>query len=160
MSSTNQSSIQKKDDLLFRSTLESSHKRQELCDEWLRTNQQSTKTTKHTTLVKEILHEELNNLQKLHNTFEVDSEIRNCFIEKWTGSKVDTETTDDEKTFRTLSLGKNSMFVEKDTPLDKRSNVTKDECKMVVKMLTRCLVEKNSRGTQAALTLTNSRRKL
>ena len=90
----------------------------------------------------------------------MDSEIRNCFVEKWTGTNVDTETTDDEKTFRTLLLGKNSMFVEKDMPLDKRSNVTKDEHKMVVKMLAQCLVEKNSRGTQAALTLTNSRRKL
>ena len=110
MSPTNPSASPKNEDSLFRSTLESSSKCQELCDAWLRTNQQSIKTTEHATLVKEILHKELNNLQKLHNTFEVDSEIRNCFVEKWTGTNVDTENTDNEKTFRTLSLGKNSMF--------------------------------------------------
>ena len=129
MSSTNQSASPKKEDFLFRSTLESSSKCREQCNEWLRTKQQSIETTKHATFVKEILHEELNNLQKLHNVFEVDSLIRNCFVEKWTGSNVDTETTDDEKTFRTLLLGKNSMFAVKGTPLDKRKNVTKEECK-------------------------------
>ena len=160
MSSTNQSASPKKEDFLFRSALESSNKCQELCDEWLRTQHQSIFTTEHVTLVKESLHEEMNNLQKLCNEFAVNSSIRNCFVEKWTGTNVDTETTDDEKTFRTLSLGKNSMFAVKGTPLDKRKNVTKEERKMVAKMLAQCLVEKNSRGTQAALTLKNSRRKL